>query len=130
MGPSYIIVKFRNEILSQIDVIKPGQQISAHVTPSISAVTGHQYGAIYQIAYGVSNFYGIGYLSVFWRVAMSNRRFEMFTIRQILVRMRQGDTDCSIARAGLMGRKINVRLCAKTGWNPVAFDINAPARDR
>ncbi len=36
---------------------------------------------------------------------MSNRRFEMFTIRQILVRMRQGDTDRSIARAGLMGRK-------------------------
>jgi len=31
---------------------------------------------------------------------MSNRRFEIFTIRQILVRMRQGDTDRSIARAG------------------------------
>ena len=29
----------------------------------------------------------------------------MFTIRQILVRMRQGDTDRSIARVGLMGRK-------------------------
>lgn len=36
---------------------------------------------------------------------MSNRRFEMFTIRQILVRMRQGDTDRGIARTGLMGRK-------------------------
>ena len=36
---------------------------------------------------------------------MSNRRFEMFTIRQILVRMRQGDRDREIARSGLMGRK-------------------------
>jgi hypothetical protein len=29
----------------------------------------------------------------------------MFTIRQILVQMRQGDTDRSIARAGLISRK-------------------------
>ncbi|MBU2817137.1 IS21 family transposase, partial [Acidithiobacillus ferrooxidans] len=29
----------------------------------------------------------------------------MFTIRQILVRMRQGDRDREIARSGLMGRK-------------------------
>ena len=36
---------------------------------------------------------------------MSNRRFEMFTIRQILVWMRHGDTDRSIALAGLMGRR-------------------------
>ncbi|MEY2343157.1 IS21 family transposase [Acidithiobacillus sp. IBUN Pt1247-S3] len=36
---------------------------------------------------------------------MSNRRFEMFTLRQILVRMRQGDSDRDIARSGLMGRK-------------------------
>jgi hypothetical protein len=36
---------------------------------------------------------------------MSNRRFEMFMIRQILVRMRQGDRDREIARSGLMGRK-------------------------
>ena len=36
---------------------------------------------------------------------MSNRRFQMFTIRQILVRMRQGDRDRVIARSGLMGRK-------------------------
>jgi hypothetical protein len=35
---------------------------------------------------------------------MSNRRFEMFTIRQILVWMRQGKTDRSIAGAGIMGR--------------------------
>jgi hypothetical protein len=33
-------------------------------------------------------------------------QFEMFTIRQILVRMRQGgDRDREIARSGLMGRK-------------------------
>ena len=50
---------------------------------------------------------------------MSNRRFEMFTIRQILVRMRQGDTDRSIARAGLMGRKklgVLRRQAARLGW--------------
>ena len=35
---------------------------------------------------------------------MSNRRFEMFEYRAVLVRMRQGDSDRSIARAGLMGR--------------------------
>ena len=50
---------------------------------------------------------------------MSNRRFEMFTIRQILVRMRQGDTDRSIARAGLMGRKklgVLRRQATRLGW--------------
>jgi len=50
---------------------------------------------------------------------MSNRRFEMFTIRQILVRMRQGDTDRSIARAGLMGRKklgVLRQQAARMGW--------------
>ncbi len=36
---------------------------------------------------------------------MSNRRFEMFTIHQILVRMRQGDRDREIARSELMRRK-------------------------
>lgn len=36
---------------------------------------------------------------------MSNRRFEMYQYRQILVRMRQGDTDREIARARLMGRR-------------------------
>ena len=35
---------------------------------------------------------------------MSNRRFEMFEYRAVLVRMRQGDSDRSIARSGLMGR--------------------------
>jgi hypothetical protein len=36
---------------------------------------------------------------------MANRRFELFEYRQVLVRMRQGDSDRDIARAGLMGRK-------------------------
>ncbi|MBN6742505.1 IS21 family transposase [Acidithiobacillus sp. MC6.1] len=43
----------------------------------------------------------------------------MFTIRQILVRMRQGDTDREIARSGLMGRKKLGALrrdVAQRGW--------------
>lgn len=36
---------------------------------------------------------------------MSNRRFEMYQYRQILVRMRQGDTDRDIARSRVMGRR-------------------------
>lgn len=35
---------------------------------------------------------------------MANRRFEMFEYRQVLARMRLGDTDRAIARPGLMGR--------------------------
>ncbi len=35
---------------------------------------------------------------------MSNRRFEMDQYRQILVRMRQGDSDRAITRTGLIGR--------------------------
>ena len=35
---------------------------------------------------------------------MSNRRFEMYEYRQVLVRMRQGDSDRQIAKARLMGR--------------------------
>jgi hypothetical protein len=35
---------------------------------------------------------------------MANRRFEMYQYRQVLTRMRLGDTDRAIARAGLMGR--------------------------
>ncbi len=33
------------------------------------------------------------------------RRFEMYQYRQVLVRLRQGDSDRDIDRAGLMGRK-------------------------
>lgn len=35
---------------------------------------------------------------------MSKRRFEMYQYRQVLLRMRQGDSDREIARAKLMGR--------------------------
>jgi hypothetical protein len=50
---------------------------------------------------------------------MSNRRFEMHQYRQIIARMRLGETDRSIARAGLMGRKKagRIRNIAETrGW--------------
>ena len=35
---------------------------------------------------------------------MANRMLEMFQYRQILTRMRLGESDRAIARAGLMGR--------------------------
>ena len=50
---------------------------------------------------------------------MANRRFEMFEIRHILVRMRQGDSDRALAKAGLIGRPKAkaLRLVAKDrGW--------------
>jgi hypothetical protein len=43
----------------------------------------------------------------------------MYQYRQVLVRMRQGDTDREIARAGLMGRPKAARLrglAAEQGW--------------
>ena len=49
----------------------------------------------------------------------------MFQYRQVLVRMRQGDTDREIARAGLMGRPKAARLraiAADQGW----LDAQAP----
>lgn len=50
---------------------------------------------------------------------MANRRFEMYQIRQVVIRMRLGDTDRAIARTGLMGRRKAgaVRRVAETsGW--------------
>lgn len=50
---------------------------------------------------------------------MANRRFEVFEYRQVLVRMRQGDSDRDIVRGGLMGRKklTTVRRQAEArGW--------------
>ncbi|MCF8144050.1 MAG: hypothetical protein K9N21_09035 [Deltaproteobacteria bacterium] len=41
---------------------------------------------------------------------MSFRRFEMHQYRHVLSRMRSGDTDRSIARSGLMGRKKSAQL--------------------
>jgi len=53
---------------------------------------------------------------------MTNRRFEMFEYRQLLVRMRQGDSDRSLSRAGLIGRakaKLLRDLAEQHGWlNP------------
>jgi len=50
---------------------------------------------------------------------MTNRRFEMYHYRQILVRMRQGDSDREIARCKAMGRKkvAQVReVAGSQGW--------------
>ncbi len=50
---------------------------------------------------------------------MANRRFEMYQYRQILVRMRRGDSDRDIARSKTMGRKkiAQVReIAARNGW--------------
>ena len=46
---------------------------------------------------------------------MSNRRFKMFEVRQILVRMRQGDSDRVLSRSGLVGRRkaADIRRIAK-----------------
>ena len=50
---------------------------------------------------------------------MANRRYEMYEYRQVLVRMRQGDSDRAIARTKLMGRDKarQVRAVAtEKGW--------------
>lgn len=50
---------------------------------------------------------------------MSRRKFEMYQYRQVLVRMRQGDSDRDIARSKTMGRKkiAAVRdIATRSGW--------------
>lgn len=52
---------------------------------------------------------------------MSKRRFEIYQYRQAVLRMRQGDSDHEIARAGLMrmGRpksKAVRRVAIERGW--------------
>jgi transposase len=50
---------------------------------------------------------------------MSNRSFEMYEYRQVLVRMRQGDSDRQIAAARLMGRSKAAKLrrvARERGW--------------
>ena len=57
---------------------------------------------------------------------MSNRRFDMYHYRQILVRMRLGDSDREIARSKTMGRKkiAQVReLASEHGWLVPDADI-------
>ena len=41
---------------------------------------------------------------------MGNRRFEMYEYRQIISRVKLGESDCAIANAGLMGRKKAAKL--------------------
>ncbi len=60
---------------------------------------------------------------------MANRRFEMFELRTILVRMRQGDSDRALAKAGLIGRpkaKALRTVARARGWlepaNPLPDD--------
>ena len=50
---------------------------------------------------------------------MGNRRFEMHEYRQVIYRMRQGESDRQISKAGLMGRKKAAfirREAAQRGW--------------
>jgi len=50
---------------------------------------------------------------------MANRRFEMYHYRQVIARLRLGDSDRQIARSGLMGRlKVAVvrELATNMGW--------------
>ena len=57
---------------------------------------------------------------------MSKRRFEMYQYRQVLLRMRQGDSDREIARSGLMGRPKSaaVRVVAiEHGWLDAATPL-------
>ena len=58
---------------------------------------------------------------------MSNRRFEMYIYRQIILQMRMGDSDRAIAKTGLSGRKKNkwIRLISnKKGWLNRDLPIN------
>ena len=60
---------------------------------------------------------------------MSNRRFEMYQYRQAICRMRLGETDRRIAKAGLMGRRKAAELrevAQEQGWlrdRPLPEDI-------
>jgi hypothetical protein len=50
---------------------------------------------------------------------MANRRFEMYQYRQVIFRMRMGQSDRTIAKSGLMGslKCAEVRAIAKqNGW--------------
>ena len=50
---------------------------------------------------------------------MANRRFEMYQYRQVITRMRLGESDRAIARSGLMGREKASALrevAGREGW--------------
>jgi hypothetical protein len=60
---------------------------------------------------------------------MANRRFEVFELRQILVRMRLGELDRDLSKSGLVGRKKAGeirRMALDKGWlnagNPMPTD--------
>ena len=75
----------------------------------------------------------IGYPPCFWEVSMGNR-FEMFTMHQIMVRMRQGDRDRVIARSRLkrckkLGAPPPVHFCTLINTRSGALeDVAPPAR--
>lgn len=63
---------------------------------------------------------------------MSNRRFEMYEYRQVIYRMRLGESDRAIAKAGLTGRRkaaelrqllptVKVRIIHKFQQNRIMF---------
>ena len=59
---------------------------------------------------------------------MANRRFEMHQYRNIIVRMRMGESDRALSKAGLIGRKKakQVRRMAQAqGW----LDTSEPLPD-
>ena len=67
---------------------------------------------------------------------MANWRFEMLEYRQVLIRMRLGDTDRAIARAGLIGRRKAAalrRVAEAAGWRdaaiPLPEDVEPPPAD-
>ena len=61
---------------------------------------------------------------------MANRRFEMYEYRQVIVRMRLGESDRAIAKAGLMGRnkvKEVRELASSRGWLDPGNELPADA---
>ena len=60
---------------------------------------------------------------------MANRRFEMYEYRQVIYRMRLGESDRGIAKAGLMDRRKtgeSRQLAKEHGWlnkGPLPDDI-------
>ncbi len=59
---------------------------------------------------------------------MANKRFEMYEYRNIVVRMRLGDSDRALAKAGLIGRpkaKVLRTVAAAQGW----LDPDTPLPD-
>ena len=59
---------------------------------------------------------------------MANRRFEMYKYRQIIVRMRLGESDRTLANTGLIGRKKAKALrdiAQQKGW----LELSKPLPD-